>query len=127
MENKKKERPTSPHLGIYRPQITSILSIFHRLTGVALFFALSLLVWWFNLFVYSSFCTCFLFLAECWIFKFLALCFSFAYFYHLCNGIRHLFWDLGLCFSVRVVTLTGIAVIFFSLIFTTPVWFYIYG
>lgn len=119
---KKENRPLSPHITIYRRQITSVLSIFHRLTGVGLFFGLSALVWVFNLFIYSGFCSCILSLADNIFVKIIASLFSFAYFYHLCTGIRHLTWDAGFCFSVKAVTATGIAAVLCSLAFTLIFW-----
>ena len=59
-ENIKKARPTSPHLSIYKPQISSVLSIGHRLSGIGLFVALAAFCWWFILWVFSKFESCYL-------------------------------------------------------------------
>ena len=89
-------RPTSPHLSVYRWPITMTLSILHRMTGVALTAGLLVFVGWLMAAADSS--------AGYQQFSDLALTtlgqialvgWSFAFFFHLCNGVRHLFWDSG--------------------------------
>src|SRR5690349_3272487 len=94
-------RPTSPHLGIYRLQISSVLSIFHRLSGMALFFGSSVIAWWFILWVFNKFDPCYLYITKYWLFKLALFTLSFAGFYHLSTGIRHLMWDMGCGFSIK--------------------------
>lgn len=90
------DRPLSPHLQIYRWQLTSVLSILHRATGVALGLGGILFVWW----LVAAACgpdayrTVDNFLGS-WLGIVLLLGWSAALFYHLCNGIRHLVWDTG--------------------------------
>lgn len=115
-------RPMSPHLTIYKRQISSVLSIFHRLTGAGLFFMLSLATWWFIFFVFSRFCSCYLNIANYAIFRIILILTSFAGFYHLLNGIRHLFWDMGKGFSIKAMNQTGIAVVFGSILLTLLFW-----
>lgn len=118
-------RPIAPHLQVYRPQLTSILSIMHRLTGMALSLGtIPLVVWlgsiaggsktyqatalWFS----SSFGIAFLF---GW---------AFCFYFHLANGIRHLFWDIGWGYELKDVYRSGWMVIGFSfgLTFLTFLW-----
>ena len=89
-------RPLSPHISIYRWPITMALSILHRVTGVALSVGLIALVFW--LFdaasgpeAYSVFES----VMGSLVGKLLLIGWSFAFFYHLCNGVRHLVWDTG--------------------------------
>ncbi|MDH3476161.1 MAG: succinate dehydrogenase, cytochrome b556 subunit [Rhodospirillales bacterium] len=89
-------RPLSPHLQVYRPQLTSVLSILHRFTGVGLVAGTLLLVYW--LAAAANGPEAFLFardLIGSVIGRLLLLGWTFALFYHLCNGIRHLAWDAG--------------------------------
>ncbi|MDP5344803.1 MAG: succinate dehydrogenase, cytochrome b556 subunit [Paracoccaceae bacterium] len=106
------KRPLSPHLQIYRPQITSILSILHRVTGVGLTLGMVLVVWWF---VAAALSPGYFALVDglltSW-FGVLVLATSvWALWYHALNGVRHLFWDAGWGFDLAVVTKSGIAVL----------------
>ena len=89
-------RPLSPHLQIYRWQLTSVLSILHRLTGVALTVGTLLLVWWLVAAAQGpeAFESAQQFLGSV-IGLVLLFAWSIALFYHLCNGLRHLWWDTG--------------------------------
>lgn len=106
------ERPLSPHLQVYRPQITSVLSILHRITGVALTFATLLLTWWLVAAAYGPepFADAQAFLGS-WIGQLILWGFTFAVFYHLANGVRHLLWDFGWGFEIDQVRTTGFAVV----------------
>ena len=116
-------RPLSPHLQVYRPQLTSVLSITHRATGIGLSFGIILLITWivaaaagvnyFNM-VNS--------LVTSWFGKLVLLGFTWALFYHLCNGIRHLFWDAGFGFELSTVYKSGYATIAGSIILTATAW-----
>lgn len=109
------DRPLSPHLQVYRPQITSVLSILHRLTGVALTFGTLLLTWWLVAAAYGAdeFGYAQAFLGS-WFGQLILWAFTFAVFYHLANGIRHLLWDFGWGFEIEQVRLTGIIVVAFA-------------
>ncbi len=109
------DRPLSPHLQIYRPQITSVLSILHRLTGVALTFGTLLLTWWLVAAAYGpeEFADAQAFLGS-WFGHLILWGFTFAVFYHLANGVRHLLWDFGWGFEIEQVRLTGIIVVAFA-------------
>lgn len=90
------ERPLSPHLQIYRPQLTSVMSISHRATGILLSIGLIVLTYWLLAAAAGpgAFATAQVVLGT-WIGRVLLFFWSFAVFYHLCNGVRHLVWDTG--------------------------------
>ncbi len=119
----KVERPLSPHLQIYRPQITSVLSILHRITGVALGVGLLLVSWW--LIAAATGEDYFAFvngLMGSWFGRIVLFGFSWALFYHFCNGIRHLFWDIGKGFDKADVVRSGQIVIAASVVLTLIAW-----
>lgn len=105
-------RPLSPHLQVYRPQITSVLSILHRITGVALTVGTLLLTWWLVAAAYGpeQFANAQAFLGSV-IGQLLLWAFTFSLFYHLCNGIRHLLWDFGWGFEIAQVRMSGIVMV----------------
>ncbi|MFQ5954889.1 MAG: succinate dehydrogenase, cytochrome b556 subunit [Kiloniellales bacterium] len=117
------ERPLSPHLMIYRPQLTSVLSITHRLTGVALVAGTLLLTWWLVAAALGSgaFEVVQAFLGH-WVGRLMLFGWTYALFYHLCNGIRHLFWDAGYGFELPTVYATGWAVVAVSIGLTLVAW-----
>ena len=105
-------RPLSPHLTVYRPQITSMLSILHRVTGVGLTLGAILVVWW--LLAAATSAEYFQFvdgLMTSWIGHLVLLGLTFSLAYHFCNGIRHLIWDIGYRFELDQVEQSGKAVI----------------
>ena len=97
------DRPLSPHLQIYRWQLTSVLSILHRASGVTLSAGTILLVWW--LIAAASGPEAYEgvqdFLGS-WIGLLLLFGWTLSLFYHLCNGIRHLVWDTGHALDLRI-------------------------
>jgi succinate dehydrogenase / fumarate reductase cytochrome b subunit len=112
-------RPLSPHLQIYKPQLTSVLSITHRGTGVFLTVGAFFLTGW--LLALADGPELFARLQAhltSWYGQFLVYAFVFSLYFHLCNGIRHLFWDVGLGFDIDVAYKTGYAVVAASVIFT---------
>ncbi len=116
-------RPLSPHLQIYRWQITSVLSILHRFTGLALSVGTLLLVWW--LVALASGPDAFATAQACvgsWLGRLLLLGWSFSLFFHLANGIRHLFWDAGFGFEIKTTTASGWAVVVTSVALTVIAW-----
>ena len=119
-----KERPISPHLQVYKPQITSVLSIFHRITGVALTFGLILLVAWiFTLSLGEKYFEYFVMFVKSWFGLLILFGFTFALNYHLCNGIRHLFWDAGYGYEIETVHKSGLAVLVVSFLLTILIWY----
>lgn len=116
-------RPLSPHLQVYKPQYTSILSITHRVTGVALAAGTLLLIYWLvgaagGPESYAA--------AQDFIGSFfgrlLLFGWSAALFYHLCNGIRHLFWDAGMMFELGQARNSAYAVAAGAIVLTAIVW-----
>ncbi len=112
-------RPLSPHLQVYKPQLTSVLSITHRATGVFLSVGALFLSCW--LLAVASGPEEFNKLNECintWYGKVILIAFVFSLFYHLCNGVRHLFWDAGYGLNIETTYKTGYAVVIVSIILT---------
>ena len=116
-------RPLSPHLTIYRWPITMVLSIIHRITGVALSVGLVALVAWFAVIAYD-------FIPYDPVLAFMRSLpgrvvlfgFSFAFFFHLSNGIRHLIWDTGRLFEKRQVDMSAWIVLLASVSMTLFYW-----
>lgn len=121
-------RPLSPHLQVYKPQLTSVLSITHRATGVALAVGTLLLVWWLVAAATgeSAFADVQAFIGS-WFGRLLLFGWSYALFYHLCNGIRHLFWDAGKGMELDAAYSSGRLVIAASIILTAAVWIWAYA
>jgi len=114
-----RERPLSPHLTIYKPQITSVLSITHRATGVFLYLGAFLYVWELVATMRGGQgFECYIGFATSWVGMAIALGWVVSLFYHMYNGIRHLFWDIGMGFEIETVTRSGIAVILATIIST---------
>ena len=117
------DRPLSPHLLIYRPQFTTVLSIVHRMTGVALGLGALLLVYWLTAAAAGpEWFKGARAVAGSWLGGLVLLGFTWALFYHLCNGIRHLFWDIGMGFELTTARLTGWCVVLVSLALTAAAW-----
>jgi succinate dehydrogenase / fumarate reductase cytochrome b subunit len=116
-------RPLSPHLQIYSPQITSVLSIVHRLTGIALALGTLLLVYWLAAAAAGpdAYATA-QGLIGSWLGRVLLLGWSVALFYHLLNGIRHLCWDAGWGYELKSVYASGWAVVMGSAALTLLAW-----
>lgn len=116
-------RPLSPHLQVYRPQLTSVLSITHRGTGVLLAVGLLLLVYWLLALAGGpgAYAEAQGFLGS-WFGKLLLFGFTYALFYHMCNGVRHLFWDIGMGFELGQAYASGWAVVVVSVLLTVVVW-----
>ena len=120
MNNISKNRPLSPHLSIYKPQITSMMSICHRATGVFNAIGLIMIVMWISS-VGAEKTSCydwFMDLATSFLGQLFILGWIFSIYYHLCNGIRHLFWDFGYGFKIENVTKSGLAVLTTSSLLT---------
>ncbi len=89
-------RPLSPHLQIYRPMLTMMMSIAHRITGAALYFGTLLLAWW--LIAASSDAKSFETVASIyssWIGQLVLFGYTWALFHHMLGGVRHFIWDAG--------------------------------
>ncbi|MEM7169922.1 MAG: succinate dehydrogenase, cytochrome b556 subunit [Pseudomonadota bacterium] len=118
-----RQRPLSPHLQVYRPQLTSVLSILHRMTGVALAVGTLLLVYWLAATAAGEedYATAQSFIGSI-IGRLLLFGWSWALFYHLCNGIRHLVWDAGYGFELPEVYRSGWIVVGASAGLTLIAW-----
>ena len=119
----KKARPLSPHLQVYKPQLTSGLSIFHRMTGVGLSFGLPVFVFWLAALAqggqaYECFTTC----AHSTVGMLLLMGWSWAFAFHMCMGVRHMFWDMGLFLEIKQAYKTGYVALAVSVILTLGLW-----
>ena len=115
--------PLSPHLQVYRPQLTSVLSITHRATGVFLAIGTLMLLYWLVAAAlgpasYAEAQRCFAALPT----RLLLVAWTFAFYYHLCNGIRHLLWDTGWGLDLATAYKTGAAVIVGAVVLTVLTW-----
>lgn len=120
---KNPSRPLSPHVQIYRPQLTSVLSFSHRLSGLFLSLGAVLLVAWLLAAVTEAHAFVYL---NGWLGSPLGLALLFvwtlALFFHLCNGIRHLLWDAVLGFELKAIYRSGWIVVFSSVGLTLVTW-----
>ena len=115
--------PTSPHLQIYRLPFTALLSIVHRITGVILAFGCVLLVWLLAAAAESAKSYQLLFThLDSWYGQIFLLGFVFSLYLHFCNGVRHLFWDVGYGFELETVDLTAKLTIAGAVILTIATW-----
>ncbi len=118
-------RPLSPHLQVYRPQITSILSILHRMSGVLLVLGSVVPVYWLSSAAagpdaYREAVT----ILNHWLVKLLLLGWTLAFYYHLANGVRHLCWDVGRGFELAALEQSGKAVVAAAIILTVLTWMF---
>lgn len=117
------DRPLSPHLQVYQPQFTSVLSLTHRMTGVALVFGSLLLVYWLvavasGAAVYDTAQG----LIGSVLGRLLLFGWTVALFYHLCNGIRHLSWDAGFLLELPALYRSGWVMLVATLTLTLISW-----
>ena len=124
-DHKNNSKPTSPHLQIYRWNISSLTSIMHRLTGVALYFSILAIAWFIVYYTYNigsisekENCECASMLILNIIFYGAIIAITFSLYYHFCNGIRHLFWDIGKGFNVKTANRNAVIVILSALALT---------
>jgi succinate dehydrogenase / fumarate reductase cytochrome b subunit len=118
------ERPLSPHLQVYKPQMTSVLSITHRATGVALIvgtiflgaIVIAAAMGEANYDMIMGY-------ANTLVGKIILLGWTWSLYYHLCNGIRHLFWDMGYLFKIQNANRAGYVVLLSSVILTAGTWY----
>ncbi|MEY3218974.1 MAG: hypothetical protein RIT27_331 [Pseudomonadota bacterium] len=116
-------RPLSPHLQVYNLPITARLSVLHRGTGMILVFGTILLVAWLGIVASGS--QNYLFIngiLASWIGKIALIGFSFSLIYHLCNGVRHLFWDIGKGFENSCVNRSAYLTITMAVALTAGIW-----
>ena len=121
-------RPLSPHLTIYRPQLTALLSVLHRGTGVFITIAAVLLVAW--LLALASGPEAYALLTAVyghWLGQLVLLGVTFSVAFHLCNGVRHLVWDTGRALDIPWVYRGGYAALAASVALTVAVWVIAYA
>ncbi len=116
-------RPLSPHLQIYRPQLTSVMSISHRATGIVLALGLVALTYWLMAAASgpAAFSTAQAVFGSI-IGRLLMFVWSYCLFYHLCNGVRHLIWDTGHALDLDDVYTSGYVAIIASVVLTLVTW-----
>ena len=119
----KETRPLSPHLSVYRWQVTNTLSIIHRISGVILYFgALYLSLWIAAISFKGPFSDLIIVALNHPVFKIILIGLSFVFFYHSLNGLRHLLWDIGKGFEPNQVRNSGIVVVILSILMTILFW-----
>jgi len=125
-ERRTRERPLSPHLQIYRPQINMVMSILHRITGAALYVGSLLLAWWllaaatgpdYFAYVNGLFAT--------WQGMIVLAGYSWALIHHMLGGLRHFVWDTGSGLDIGSVDLLSWSTIVLSVLMTAALWLYI--
>ncbi len=119
----KTQRPLSPHLQVYRLPLTALLSISHRITGVALSVGMLLV----TAFFIAAACgeeqyNVVMGIATSPFGKIILFLWSAALYFHMCNGIRHMFWDMGKNLDKARAMRTNYCVIIFTIILTTATW-----
>ena len=117
-------RPLSPHLQIYRPTLTMMMSIVHRITGAALYFGTLLLAWWLLAAAsgpnaYATFQA----VASSFIGRIVLLGYTWALVHHMLGGIRHLIWDIGYGFGPAEREWLTLATLIGSIGLTVGIWF----
>ncbi len=122
-EKKKITRPLSPHLQVYRLPMTAKMSISHRMTGVLLTVGLVLLsIWVIGAGIGEDTYNMMMNFIDHPITKFIFLGWAFVLFYHMGNGFRHLFWDMGIGLHEKSAIKTGTLVILFAVTVTAFFW-----
>ena len=121
MENK---NPLTPHIQIYRWHISSLVSISHRITGIINIIAITLICAWISLLVLGevNYNIIYLFLNS-FVGKFIAIGLLWSFSFQILSEIRHLALDMGYGFELQTTRITGLAVIFGSLVMTILIYF----
>ena len=117
-------RPLSPHLSVHKKVLPAVFSIFHRFTGIVLSLGTIFIALWISLialgpnyfYLYEK-------IAANFLFKFILFFWTLGIFYHLFNGIRYLYWSVGLGMDLKFVYSSGYLVLFFTIAATFIVWF----
>ena len=120
MENKK---PLSPHIQIYSWNISSLISISHRITGVINILIFTLICLWIGLLMLGESNYEYIkFFLQSYFGKFLILCLTWSFIFQILSEIRHLFWDFGYGFEIITSKISGLFVIFGSFILTVLIY-----
>ena len=119
----KRLRPLSPNIQIYRPQLTSVLSIANRISGIVLsLYAILLVVWLIAAAAGPHAYSAVQVYISSWIGRVMLFGCMFSFFLHLCGGIRHLLWDSGYGFELRTIYASGWTVVLVSSALTLLSW-----
>jgi succinate dehydrogenase / fumarate reductase cytochrome b subunit len=126
--DKSAARPLSPHLQIYRPMLTMMMSIMHRITGLGLYFGIILLVWWLTAASISDSYFDFVqgFFGH-WFGRLVLFGFTWVLIHHALGGLRHLLWDTGRGFDLNVIEWLARANLAGSIVLTLLLWIIGYG
>ncbi len=118
-----RQRPLSPHLQVYKPQLTSVLSITHRGTGLFLSLGALVLCYWLLALAAGpdSYASAQAVIGS-WFGQLLLFGWVASLYYHLANGIRHLFWDAGYGLELKATYASGYAVVAISIVLTVATW-----
>jgi len=123
-----RSRPRSPHIGIYRPMLTMMMSIVHRLTGMALYFGTLLLAWWLVAAATGPEAyAMFLDVATSWIGRFVLFGYTWALIHHLLGGVKHFVWDMGKGFELTTIEWIARLSLVGSVLLTGVVWIFAYA
>ncbi len=118
------DKPLSPHLQVYRPQLTSVTSILHRMTGGALAIGILPFLWWLGALAYGPEAyALFRMLWSAWYGQVMLFGWLACFCYHFCNGIRHLLWDMGLLLKLKQSYIAGYLVLAATVILTGSAWY----
>jgi succinate dehydrogenase / fumarate reductase cytochrome b subunit len=117
------ERPLSPHLQIYRPMLTMMMSIFHRITGASLAVGFALLTWWLVAIIMGpeAYATVADFFGSL-VGRLLLFLFTWALIHHMLGGIRHLIWDTGHALDKTSIEVAAWLTIITSIVLTVLIW-----
>jgi len=124
-QNAAAERPLSPHLQIYRPMLTMMMSIVHRITGFGNYFGVLLLAWWLNAAASPSAYARFQWFASSWIGRLILFGYTWSVIHHMLGGIRHLIWDTGRGFGPKEREWLAAANLIASITITIVLWLFI--
>ena len=123
-----RERPLSPHLQVYSPMLTMMMSIVHRITGAALYFGTALVVWWL---VAAASGGAYFDLVNgffgSWFGRLILLGYTWAAIHHMLGGIKHLVWDTGRGFELPTVERNAKLTLAGSIVLTILVWVIAYS
>jgi len=116
-------RPLSPHLSHYKPEVTMVMSIMHRITGIGLCLGIAFLTWWLVAAAWGDDALALVnMVMSSWLGKLILIGFTWSLFHHMLGGIRHFFWDFGLGFSRPVRFGFAWATLIGGLVLTALVW-----
>lgn len=117
------KRPLSPHLQIYKPIPTMVMSILHRVTGSAMYFGMLIVAWWLVAAAtgpaYYEFVNAIL---SSWLGLLVLIGFTWALMFHMLGGIRHLIWDTGRLFEKETSTKLAWLTLIGSVVLTVLIW-----